>query len=76
VNGELQGTNAKLSTRHSNEAPGSLALNAKVAVVPLATSGGPWSTAVCGASVSTVKPRVAGVGSALPAASTPRTAKT
>lgn len=74
--GEEQGANGAESIRHSKLASlsdGELKL--KVGVLSLVSAGTVPSIAVEGGVVSTVKARVAGVWSALPTASTARTAK-
>src|SRR5207302_1366472 len=61
------------STRHSNVEPGSLELNVNVGVESLASAGGAESIVVSGAVRSIVHVLVAGVPSALAAASVART---
>ena len=63
--GDVHAVNAAASSRHSNVAPAS-ELNVN-------TGGPPASNVVCGAAVSTVNERVAGVSSTLPLASLART---
>jgi hypothetical protein len=58
------------STRHSNRAPASSAVNANVAERSLIVPLGPESIVVSGAMVSIVNARVPGLASMLPAAST------
>ena len=65
--------NAPSSIRHSRVAPDSSASRPKVGVASRVTPVGPEAMVVCGAAVSTVMARVAGVGSGFPAASTART---
>src|SRR5205085_2214224 len=72
--GEAQLAQSPESRRHSNDAPASEE-NPNVADGWLVVPVGPESTTVCAAAVSTVQPRVAGMGSVLPAASVARTAK-
>ena len=63
--GDVHAVNSAVLSRHSNVAPGS--------VENLNTGGPPASNVVCGAAVSTVNERVAGVSSTLPLASLART---
>jgi hypothetical protein len=74
--GEVQAAvNAAPSSAHSKLEPVSLAENSKLALVLVVVGGGPKLMVVCGAVVSTVHVKVAGVGSAFPARSTARTSK-
>ena len=75
VCGELQEAHAPASTRHSNVEPAWLDENANVGVASFVGPDGPLSIVVCGAAVSTVKLRDAGVASTLPAGSVARTSK-
>jgi hypothetical protein len=84
VNGEAHGVNAPPSMLHSKRDPGSLEVNSKVGVLSLVEPEGPAVIIVSGGVVSpggggggalTVKPRLAGVASTLPAASRARTSK-
>ena len=70
---ELQEAQAPASTRHSNVEPAWLAENVNVGVASFVGPDGPLSIVVCGAAVSTVKLRDAGVASTLPAGSVART---
>ena len=71
---DVQAANGAVSTRQSRLAPGSLA-NANVGVASFVRPAGPPVMATVGATVSTVKLRLAGVASTLPAASVARTSK-
>lgn len=71
----MQVVQAPLSSWHSNEEPGSSAVNAIAAVVLLVVPVGPAMTDVLGAVRSTVHVMVAGVGSVFPAGSMARTAR-
>ena len=73
--GPLQGANAAESKRHSKVEPVSLEEKPKVGVESLVGPEAPEVIVVFGAWVSTVKERVAGVASTLPAGSVARTAK-
>ncbi len=73
--GDWQGLNGPPSTRHSKVAPSSSVPRPNDGARSLVVGGGPERIVVSGASVSTVKVRVAGVGSALPAGSIARTSK-
>ena len=73
--GPEQAAKASASTRHSKLAPASPEEKPKVGVVSVVRPLGPESIVVFGGVVSTVKLRLAGVGSGLPAASTARTSK-
>ena len=81
VNGVVQAANAAASTRHSNVEPASVEVKVKVGrvVVGRAARAGPPVMEVSGgwlsSTVETVKVRLAGVGSTLPAASMARTSK-
>ena len=68
----VQALNAAVSTRHSKVVPGSLE-NEKVGVASAVSPLGPVSMVVCGALVSTMIVRLAGLASELPAASVART---
>jgi hypothetical protein len=68
----VQPPQAPPSRRHSNAEPPSFAETSKSAEAELVGSDGEESIVVCGAVVSTVKVRLAGV-SVLPASSTART---
>jgi hypothetical protein len=72
VRGDVQLAQAPPSTRHSNVAPGSSAEKVKAGAPALVRPLGPLSIVVCGAAVSTVKLREAGVASTLPAVSVAR----
>ncbi|MDH4346837.1 MAG: hypothetical protein OEW31_10930, partial [Thermoleophilia bacterium] len=72
--GEAQAEKAPPSIRHWNVEPGSEAEKANVADVDVTVPLGPDVIVVVGPTVSTVNERVAGEGSALPIASTARTA--
>ena len=61
------------STRHSNVEPAWLDESANVGVASFVGPDGPLSIVVCGAAVSTVKAREAGVASTFPARSVART---
>ena len=61
------------SSLHSNVEPASVEVNANDGEAPFVAPVGPAVIAVSGADVSTVKARVAGVASTLPAASVART---
>ena len=63
------------STRHSNVEPASSAENTNVGVGSFVGPDGPLLIVVCGAAVSTVKLREAGVASTLPAGSVARASK-
>ena len=69
----MQVVNAAPSRLHWRLPPDSVELKAKLALALLVSPFGPLVMIVSGAMVSTVKPRVAGVGSMLPAGSTART---
>jgi hypothetical protein len=75
--GEAQSPQGRESSEHSKLELASLELKRKLALVEVVVAAGPESIRVLGAVVSpdscTVHPRVAGVGSALPAVSTART---
>ena len=73
--GPLQGAKAAESKRHSKVDPVWVAEKPKVGVESFVGPEGPEVIVVSGGSVSTVKERVAGVGSTLPAGSVARTAK-
>ncbi|MEJ7787875.1 MAG: hypothetical protein WKF96_23990, partial [Solirubrobacteraceae bacterium] len=74
VCGELQSAKAWPSKRHSKLASASLEANSNVGVSSALVADGPVVIVVCGGAVSmTLKLRLAGVGSVLPAASVPRT---
>ncbi len=73
--GEVQRLKAASSRAHSYVAISSFDEKVNVADVLLARSAGPASIVVSGAVVSTVQSWLAGVGSALPAASMARTSK-
>ena len=78
VNGEVQLANVPESTRHSNVEPVSVEVNVNVGVLSLVGPDGPAVMLVSGgvvSTVSTVKARLAGVASTLPAASMARTSK-
>ena len=64
---------AGVSRRHSNVEPGAVDVNANDADVLLVVPVGPLVIDVSGTAVDTVKLRVAGVASVLPAASRART---
>ena len=72
VIGEAQGANAPPSMLHWNVEV-SFAEKRNSGVESFVCAGGPRSIVVCGAAVSTVSARLAGVGSALPASSLART---
>ena len=72
---ELQDAHAPPSIRHSKLEPGWSDENANVGVASAVGSEGPLSIVVCGAAVSTVNARDAGVGSTFPAGSVARTSK-
>ena len=67
--GETHGEAVALSSLHVKEDAASDEVNVNDAVVSFVVPDGPSVIVVCGAVVSTVQARVAGVGSALPAAS-------
>ena len=75
--GEAQSLQGRESSEHSKLELASLELKRKLALVEVVVAAGPESIEVLGGVVSadacTVHPRVAGVGSALPAVSTART---
>jgi hypothetical protein len=75
--GEAQSPQGRESSEHSKLELASLEEKLKLALVEVVVAGGPESIEVLGGVVSpdncTVHPRVAGVGSALPAVSTART---
>jgi hypothetical protein len=73
VNGDEQLVNAPVSTEHWNVDGVSLDENANVGVESFVGPLGPEVIVVSGAVVSTVKARVAGVGSVFPAGSVART---
>ena len=76
VGGEEQAAKAPASTGTGSVAPGSSDEKVKLGVVVVGRARwGPESIVVSGAVVSTVKVRLAGVGSVLPAASMARTSK-
>ena len=70
---DVHDVHAPPSTRHSNVEPAWLDENANVGVASPVRPDGPLSIVVCGATVSTVKPREAGVASTFPAGSVART---
>src|SRR5918998_2191183 len=72
VCGEVHAAKAAASTRHWKLAPASLE-NPNVGVESPVSPVGPESIVVCGAAVSTVIARLAGLASVLPAASVART---
>src|SRR5918996_1377403 len=72
VCGDVQAANTAASTRHWKLAPASLE-NPNVGVESFVSPVGPESIVVCGAAVSTVIARLAGLVSVLPAASVART---
>ena len=71
--GELQPIQAPPSSLHAKAEGDSLEVNAKLAEVDEVVPEGPDVIVVCGAVVSTVQPRSAGVGSAKPEMSRART---
>ena len=73
VRGDVHAANCPSSSLHSNVEPGFVDVNANVGVLSLVAPVGPSANAVSGLTVSTVKVRVAGEGSTLPAASCART---
>ena len=73
VSGVVHEPQAPPSTRQSKLEPGWLAEKANVGVVSFVGPEGPLSIVVCGAAVSTVKLREAGVASTFPARSVART---
>jgi hypothetical protein len=73
VAGSLHAVKAAPSSEHWNVTPVSGDERSKVAVVEFTLPPGPETMLVSGATVSTVHPREAGVGSTLPAVSTART---
>ena len=75
VRGDVQLTNAPLSTAHLNVEPLLVEWNVNVGVLSFVGPLGPESITVSGADVSTEKSRVAGDASTLPAESMARTRK-
>ena len=73
--GPLHGAKASESKRHSKVEPASEEEKVKVGVGSLVPPLGPPVIVVSGGTVSTVRPREAGVGSVLPAGSAARTSK-
>ena len=71
--GAAQASQSAASSLHSNEAPGSLAVNANDAAVESTVPLGPVVIDVSGGAVSIVHVRVAGVGSTFCAPSLART---
>ena len=74
VCGEVQGVKAAVPSRHSNVEFGFVELKLNAGDACLVGTDGPVRIAVSGVVVSTVKVRVAGEPSTLPATSTARTA--
>src|ERR671915_595182 len=69
----MQAAKAAPSREHSKAEPDSLELKWNEALVLVVVAGGACEIVVCGAAVSTVIARLAGVASVLPAASVART---
>src|ERR671914_345926 len=69
----MQAAKAAPSSEHSKAEPDSLELKWNEALVLVVVAGGACEIVVCGAAVSTVIARLAGLASVLPAASVART---